>query len=53
MKPILDKVKELLEEKRQATSSTVPNIPHMAIAIAEDTDYANHLLKTLATFFSR
>ena len=41
MIPILDRVHELLEEKR---STTPPNVPHVAIAIAKDTSYADLLL---------
>ena len=42
---ILGKVKELLDKQREATSSVEPEVPHMAIAIAKDTFYANTLLE--------
>ena len=45
MIPILGKVKELLDQQREATSSVEPEVPHMAIAIAKDTVYANRLLE--------
>ena len=46
MIPILDKVKELLDQKRITTSRAIgSDIPHMAIAIAKDIYYADHLLK--------
>ena len=45
MIPILRRVKELLDEKRDATSSNDSDIPHMAIAIAKDIYYADRLLE--------
>ena len=45
MIPILRRVKELLDEKRNQTSSIDSEIPHMAIAIAKDTCYADCLLE--------
>ena len=45
MIPILRRVKELLDEKRNETSSIDSDIPHMAIAIAKDIYYADRLLE--------
>ena len=45
MIPILRRVKELLDEKRNATNSIDSDVPHMAIAIAKDTYYAERLLE--------
>ena len=43
--PILRKVKELLDKKRDETRSIDSNIPHMAIAIAKNRYYADRLLE--------
>ena len=44
MTTILHKVKKLLDDKRSLTKSAVPEVPHMAIAIAKNTNRADHLL---------
>ena len=51
MIPILRRVKELLDEKRNETSSIDSDIPHMAIAIAKDTYYADCLLELWKTYY--
>lgn len=51
MIPILDRVKELLDQKRDFTRSVIPEVPHMAIAITKDVDYANKLLKLWEVFY--
>ena len=48
MIPILERVHELLQQKRSAA----PRVPHMAIAIAKDTSYANLLLELWRSRYS-
>ena len=45
MVSILCEVKDLLDKQRKATSLVSPKVPHMAIAIAKDTSWANLLLE--------
>ena len=51
MVPILRKVKELLDEKRDLASTIDRDVPHMAIAITRDTYYAELLLELWQTLF--